>query len=247
MRRIFADLHLKPNLADMELAERMLRRAAYFGYRLVSVPLAPTLTLSQNKQLIEQLTALSKEVGLDFVSRLDVKPKTSNELLRILRRFRRSFEIIAVFCESKAVARQAAKDRRVDLLNFSSDPRKRFFDEAEAELASRGLAALEIDIESIIRLEGAARVKLLAALRKEAAIAKAFNVPVVVSSGASEELTMRRPLEAAALTMLFDMDRSLALDAISKVPAAIVKRNREKLSPEFISPGIRLIRRGKDC
>lgn len=243
MKRIFADLHLKPDLADLEQAAQVIKKASELGYRLISIPVTRSMSWDQ----LARIEGMSKEFGLDFASRIDLKPKSPGELLRLLRKFRRSFEVLAVICDSKAVARQAAKDRRVDILNFPPDPRRRFFDEAEAELASRSLASLEIDLEPIIRLEGPARMRLLATLRREASTAMSFHVPIIISSGASEALFMRKPLEAAALTMLFDMDRALALDAVSKVPVEIVKRNRAKLSSGFVAPGIRLVKMGKDC
>jgi RNase P/RNase MRP subunit p30 len=146
------------------------------------------------------------------------------------------------------VARQAAKDRRVDLLNFPSlDFRNRFFDRAEAELASNGLASFEIDIKPLLTYEGPARIRLLSNLRRETAIAKEFHVPIVVSSGVADKTLMRKPKEVAALASLFDLDEASAIEAVSKNPIAIVKRNRDKLSSRFVAPGIRIIRRGKDC
>jgi RNase P/RNase MRP subunit p30 len=84
-------------------------------------------------------------------------------------------------------------------------------------------------------------------LRREAAIAKEFHVPIVVSSGVSEERLLRRPREMAALTFLFGLDEVSALKAVSQNPVAIVKRNREKLSSKFVAPGIRVIKEGTDC
>jgi len=244
MKRRFADLHLQPNLNDAEQTRAMLAKASELGYRLVAVPL-PTVSM---ETFAKKLAALCQENKLDFASRLDLKPKTSRELLQQLRRFRRRVEIIAVVCESKEVARQAAKDHRVDLLNFpATDPRRRFFDKAEAELASSSVAALEIDVKPIITLKGPARIRLLAVLRREAAIAEDYRVPVVVSSGATNPLQLRKPMEMAALATLFDLDKPTALDAVSKAPLTIVKRNREKLSPKFVAPGIRIIREGSDC
>jgi len=244
MKRRFADLHLQPNLNDAEQTRAMLAKASELGYRLVAVPL-PTVSM---ETLAKKLAALCQENKLDFASRLDLKPKTSRELLQQLRRFRRRVEIIAVVCESKEVARQAAKDHRVDLLNFpATDPRRRFFDKAEAELASSSVAALEIDVKPIITLKGPARIRLLAVLRREAAIAEDYRVPVVVSSGATNPLQLRKPMEMAALATLFDLDKPTALDAVSKAPLTIVKKNREKLSPSFVAPGIRIIREGSDC
>jgi len=246
MRRIFADLHLQPNLGDMEQTRRMIVKAYELGYCLIAMPVPFSPNLAE--KYVQQLRGLCQEKAIDFVSRLDLKPKTPKELLQLLRRFRRKYELIAVICESKAVARQAAKDHRVDLLNFPlTDPRRRFFDKAEAELASKSQASLEIDMKSLLILKGTARIRLLSTLRREAAIAKDFQVPIVVSSGATSELLMRKPLEMAALANLFDLDKPSALDTVSKNPLAVVKRNREKLSPSFIAPGIRLIRMGKNC
>lgn len=246
MTRIFADINLQPNLGGLEQERRMIFKALELGYRLIAVPMPLSPSLAE--KYAQQLRSLCQEKAVDFASRLNLKPKTPKELLQLLRRFRRKFEIIAVACESKAVARQAAKDHRVDLLNFpSTDFRRRFFDKAEAELASNSQASLEIEIKPLLTLKGPARIRLLSTLRREVAIAKDFHVPVVISSGATSELFMRKPFEMAALATLFDLDKSSALDAVSKNPFGIVKRNREKLSPRFVAPGIRLIRTGGDC
>ena len=222
----------------------MIRKAAALGYRLIAIP----VPLSFTEKKVRWLRNLCEEVGIEFASRIDLKPRTPRELIVNLRRLRRRFEIIAVLCETKQVARQAAKDRRVDLLNFPAiNFRRRFFDKAEAELASSGLTAFEIDVKPLIMFEGAARVRLMSNLRKEVAIAQKFRVPTIVSSGVSDELHMRKPRELAALASLFDLKETAALEAVSKNPVAIVKRNREKLSPRFVAPGIRVIRRGKDC
>ncbi|MDW8040170.1 MAG: RNase P subunit p30 family protein [Nitrososphaerota archaeon] len=244
MKRRFADLHLQPNLSDVEQTKNMLSKASELGYRLVAVPL-PTVSI---ENFAKKLTTTCQENKLDFSSRLDLKPKTPRELTQQLRKFRRRVEIVAVICESKEVARQAAKDHRVDLLNFpATDPRKRFFDKAEAELASSSIAALEIDIKPLLTLKGPARIRLLAALRREVAVAKDHHVPIVISSGAASPLEMRKPMEMAALAALFDLDKPAALEAVSKTPFTIFKRNREKLKHNFVAPGIRLIREGSDC
>jgi ribonuclease P/MRP protein subunit RPP1 len=179
---------------------------------------------------------------------VDLKPRTPKELIYNLRKLRRKFEVIAVVCESKNVARQAAKDRRVDLLSFPSlDFRRRFFDRAEAELASNGLACFEIDVKPLLVLEGSVRVRFLSSLRREVAIAEEFHVPVVISSGVSDGMLLRKPRELAAFASLFDLGEVSALEAVSENPVAIVKRNRGKLSSRFVAPGIRVIRRGMDC
>jgi RNase P/RNase MRP subunit p30 len=78
-------------------------------------------------------------------------------------------------------------------------------------------------------------------------IARAFEVPVVLSSGASEEWMMRKPREMAALSSLFDVSTEEALKAVSNCPIEMVERNRRKLDSRFVAPGIRVVRRGKNC
>jgi len=243
MKKNAADLHLHADPNSTEQASRLIHKAAKLGYRLVGIPF--------QKHAEEQMVTMRKvceDHGLDLATRVDLEPRNPDELLRDLRRYRRQFELVAVLCESKNVARQAAKDRRVDILNFPQiDFRRRFFDRAEAELASNCLASLEIDVRPLLLLEGADRVRLLWTLRKEVATAQDFHVPVIVSSGVSDDMLIRKPMEVVALSSLFGLANGPAAEAVTTNPSAIIKRNREKLSPNFVAPGIRIVRRGKDC
>jgi len=242
MTRAFSDLHLRVNPKDAGATQKIVSRAARFGYSQISIPFTSGLSEEESARL----KAMCSEAGLDFVARADFSPRSENDLTRFLRKFRRRFEVICITCDSKEVARQAAKDRRVDLLNFPSlDYHKRFFDRAEAELASCGLAALEVDVKSLLILEGPTRVRLLTSLRREVAIAREFKVPVVVSSGVSEERFMRVPRDLASLAFLFGLDETQALDSTSTIPGSMVLRNREKLSNRFVAPGISLVKEGQ--
>jgi RNase P/RNase MRP subunit p30 len=244
MKRIFADLHLRLNPNDAIEAKRVIAKAAALGYGLIAVPFSPETRETE----AEKLRSICTDAKVDFASRVDLYPRTKDQLTHLLRKLRRRFEVVCVVCENKEVARQAAKDRRVDLLSFQSlDYRGRFFDWAEAELASNSLARLEVDVKPLLVLEGPARVRLLACLRREVSIAREFHVPVVVSSGASNGMLLRRPRETAAFTSLFGLDEIATLDAVSTNALAIVRRNREKLSRGFVAPGIRVVKEGRDC
>jgi RNase P/RNase MRP subunit p30 len=243
MKRVYADLHLCVDLDSLSRVSSAARKASKLGYGLVAVPFHRLA-----EEQIAQMKRTFGEAGIDFVSRIDLRPRTPEELTRDLRKLRRRFEIVTIMCESKNVARQAAKDRRVDLLNFHQpDSRRRFFDSAEAELASHSQASLEVDVKPLLTLEGPARIRLLSSLRREVAAAVKYHVPIVISSGVSDEMLMRRPRELAALASLFDLGGVYALEAVSKNPVVIVKRNREKLGPKFVAPGIRVVRGGRDC
>ena len=244
MKRSFVDLHLRLSSSDLVHTQTLTAKAAELGYTFVAAPFAPGTKPDE----IRKIKALCSDVGLDFVSRVDLRPRSENELLNLLRKLRRRFEILCVLCETKEIARQAAKDHRVDLLNFPLlDQRRRFFDRAEAELATCSNAGFEVDVKPLLVLEGPSRVRFLSCLRREVAVAVEFRLPIVLSSGASEVLLMRKPREVAALALLFGLKGDAALDAVSEVPAGVVKKNREKLGVGFVAPGIRLIKQGEDC
>jgi len=238
--RKFVDLHLRAPIKDLDQVARMVRRTSELGYHLVGIPFPPNIMRGQ----INQLRHICNDADIDLVARVNFSPKTPRELLHDLRRFRRKFEVISVACTSKGVARQAAKDRRVDLLHFSAtDLRRRFFDNAEAELASRALSSLEIEMVPLLLLTGFPRMRLLSRLRREVAIAQRFKVPVTISSGATNEDLIRGTHGYAYLATLFDLPVSSALRALSENPVAVVERNREKLSPDYVAPGIRVVGR----
>jgi len=235
----FGDLNLRPPTGSPRQTETMVRRASELGYRFLGVSLPPHLRRDE----VRPLQDLCEGTGIDLVTRLDLRPRTPRELLGDLGHLRRRFEVVAVACASKSVARQAAKDHRVDLLSFPPDPRGRFFDSAEAELASSSSAALELETAPLLRLRGVPRIQLLRSLRREVEIAGRFGVALVASSGAIDEYQMRAPQDYAALATLFDLPLPLGLRALSDNPWSIVERNREKLSPDFVAPGIRVVRK----
>ncbi len=240
----FADLHLQPNLDRREQMEKIILKASDLSYSLIGVSLPPKV----KPDTIRFLQNTCRNYGVDFVTRIGLTPKSSGELLKNLRQLRRKFELVSVNCFSKSVARQAAKDHRVDLLVFpSSNPRERFFDYAEARLAAQGVAALEIDMALILRSAGFSRMRLLSCMQREVAIAEKLGVPVVISSGAVDSFQLRGPHDFASLAMLFGMNSMSALSTVSVAPLAIVERNRGKLDSSYVAKGIRVVRRGRNC
>jgi RNase P/RNase MRP subunit p30 len=236
--RKFVDLHLCAPINDLKQVERLVNLSAELGYHMVGIPLPPSIP----QERIRQINEICSEVRVEFVTRVDLMPKTSGELLNNLGHLRRKFEIVSVACVSKNVARQAAKDRRVDLLSpCLTFPCKRFFDYAEAELASKKMVSFEIDVALILSSTGFPRIRLLSSLRKEAAVARKFDISITISSGASDKNLLRSPHDYIALATLFDLSESYALQSLSDNPLSMVERNRAKLSPYYVAPGVRIV------
>jgi len=177
--------------------------------------------------------------------RIDLTPSTPIHLLSDLRRFREMFEIIAVLCRSKSVARQAAKDHRVDILQFPLRPGRNPFDAAEAELASGSNAALEFDAAQLVEAQLRTLPRNLTQIRQAVGTAKRFNVPIVVSSGATSVYDLRSPRDLAALMQLLGLSEEQALSTLSETPMTIIQRNRGKLNKSYVEAGVKLVEKGK--
>jgi ribonuclease P/MRP protein subunit RPP1 len=234
MRR-FIDLHLRPS-GDSEIVSAMFELAARLEFKGIG--------LVQGETHPRDLRNMASGMGLDLVSRVDLAPRNTNELTAALRRLRRRFVILAVECRSKKVARQAAKDHRVDILNFPSSVSARSrnrLDRQEASLASDANCAYEINTSNLLQLDQISRAKLLSLMRGEVDNAKRFDVPIVVSSGALNTMQMRDPRGLAAILTLLDLNEEEGLEAVSKTPMRIVTANEEKLDPGFVVPGVRRV------
>ncbi|UCB59723.1 MAG: hypothetical protein JSW72_06225 [Candidatus Bathyarchaeota archaeon] len=240
----FADLHVCPNLDDKEELERIIRKASSLGCNLIGV----SLPFRPRHKTINFLHRLCRDSCIDLATRIDLAPKSSKDLLESLRLFRRRFDLVAVNCSSKSIARQAAKDHRVDLLVFSSrNSHRRFFDLAEATLASQSVAALEVNMALLLGCRGFSRARLLSCLWREAEIARRVGVSIVICSGAIDEFGLRSRHDFVSLAALFGMNDATALNAISVAPQAIVTRNRGKLGSDYVSRGVRVVRKGRNC
>ncbi|MBS7653437.1 hypothetical protein KEJ13_09980, partial [Candidatus Bathyarchaeota archaeon] len=194
----YIDLHLKKPAKPDEL-HLILEYAKGLGYGAIG--------LASNDS--PNLRDIGRELDIEVVARIDLRPESGRELLRSLSNLRWRYEVVAVECTRKEVARQAAKDHRVDILNFSPSPNTRvkvWFDRQEATLASEAGCALEINVSDILTAGPIQCAKLLSVMRVEIENARRKDVPVVVSSGADSPILMRSPREIVALLDLLSVE-----------------------------------------
>jgi RNase P/RNase MRP subunit p30 len=233
--RKFVDLHLKPP-ADANVHRMMLELAIRLGFRGLGVVL--------EGKADESVEETASDPRLDIVSRVDLKPRNPRELTAALGRVRGRFEVVAVECQNKSVARQAAKDNRVDVLNFpvSVQARRRAgFDRQEASLAAGSNCTYEINVFDLLGKGPMVVSGLLSIVREEVYNAKRCAVPIVVSSGAGDPLHMRGPRGLAAILGLLNIGEEEGLDTVSTNPWRIIEANREKFGQGFVVPGVRVV------
>lgn len=237
MRR-FADLHL--NISKEEDVKDVLSFLTKLGYGMVG------LVSDLNGKKVEDWKRIGESLGIDVVSRINLQPASTGELLRMLRKLRRRFEVIAVICTSKHIARLAARDRRVDLLVFPTR-NLNFFDNSEAQLASKSNACLELNIKHIIETPRRFLPKVLFELKRVVKIAKKYEVPIITCSGATCIYEVKAPKDLASIPYILGLTEEEALQTVLLNPKAIVEKNRIKLSKNFVGVGVYVLEREEDA
>ncbi len=217
--RQYIDLHLRPSTAEQ--AWEMAKLASELEYRQVAI------TLSEVKK--------NTNNGLQIATRIDIEAKRQDELLDALKKYRSKFDIVAVRCLTKEVSRQAAKDHRIDILQFPEEPalrKQNWLDIHEAELAEETGCAYEINSSDILATGPMRLSKVINQIKRDVVNASKHDIPIILSSGAKNSLAMREPKALTALASLLDIDEEYALEMVSTIPAAILKRNRVRRGEE---------------
>jgi len=235
--RYFTDLFL--NILNHEVSEKLkiVSLVAKLGFKLIGLVIPPRIDekeLAFNKKIF-------LDAGIDVALRINLLPKSRNELLNYLRKFRNKVEIISVICMNSKIVPVAVRDGRVDLVLFNPSNFKVRFKETTANICN---AAYEINLSWLLKLQQTLRIKAIKKLAKEVLIAKENNVKIVISSGAEDIFFLRAPREMASFLTILGLSEKDALNAVSNVPFSIVKENRFKLSQSFIAKGIKLIKKG---
>ncbi len=209
--RHFVDLHLKPS--TIEQAIMMLNAAKEMGFKQIA---------------FTEIYNIDKVTGISLASRKDIEVTKQRDKLDLLKKARKNYDIIAVKCLTKEVARQTAKDDRVDIILFPEDLSLRkniWLDVHQAELMKETGCAYEVNISDLLDTGTYKLSKLLSQIRRELNNASRYDLPILLSSGATTPIMMREPKALSALAILLDIDEKYALDMISTIPARILNQN----------------------
>ncbi len=172
-----------------------------------------------------------------FFFRTTLQSSNIETLKAQLAKIRRKRHIIATLCTSVQITKWITLDHRVDALRFEGDNYK-LFDLATARDAAATGKVLEIPMQQIIYIPSYKRIMIIRYISKAIQTALAKKCPVIISSGATTPMELRGPRDLAALTNLFELNYSLAIESISTIVQGLLERNCRKLSAEFIAPNI---------
>lgn len=228
----FADLHVIPRVDDEKSCRRMAELLKLAGYSYVGLTIPSGLL----REKITSLKTVFADAGTEVALRVDLSPSSRVELLRLLRRFRNAYDVVAVRCVNPRVATVACRDRRVDIVFFDPVNRMVRFNHPLANLLG---GAVEFSLISALLSE--TREDVLSGVMKQAAIAQEHSVRVVLSSGCRFPEMVRSANQIAALGRTMGLSEKQARAGVSSEPLSIIERNSIRRSPQFVEEGVRLV------
>lgn len=194
---------------------------------------------------INDFSKLKDELGdfsIKIFSRADIETKSTVSLKQTLSRIRGNIDIIGVECPNRSLFAFAARDSRVDIIVINPENAK-IFRRTAAKLAAKNDTAVEISLSWIISTGGVSRINILNRFRKVVEETVNANAPLLLSSGAIHKYQLRAPRELMALARLLDIDEKEAKRALSDVPKQMILRNVEKRDPNYVTKGIKIVKR----
>jgi RNase P/RNase MRP subunit p30 len=211
------------------MAESM--KIAGFGAVALTIP---TGLMQERVAFIRHIFTRS---GIENALRTDLAPTSRTELLRLLRRYRNMYDVVAVKCTNEVTARVACRDRRVDLVFFDPHNHKVRFNHSLAALLRNA-----VEFNLVTTLQGQAIGNVLSRTSKEMEISGVHKNRVVLSSGCLSPEMIRAPSQIAAIAAVLGLSSEQARLGVSKVPEEIILRDLKRRSREYIEEGVKVIR-----
>ncbi|MCX9081960.1 MAG: ribonuclease P protein component 3 [Candidatus Methanoperedens sp.] len=111
------------------------------------------------------------------------------------------------------------------------------FNNVLAKAASDNSIAIGFNLGSLIKLKGDARIRELKYMRTNIKHTRKYKLEMILTGDLGSVYDLRSPREMAALSSLFGMTQSEAIDAMSAAPMGILRRK----SLNYIQEGVELI------
>jgi len=180
--------------------------------------------------------AIRDAFGIDVVRGVEIRTDDRSRASGYLGSFRSEYEVVMVRGGSRAINRFAVESDAVDVL---ADPMREDGDvnHVLARAAREHGVRLEFNLAPVLRATGGRRVRALQGLRKLRELVEQYEPPYVVSGDPRSHLALRAPRELVAVGEAVGFTEEQIRTGLTEW-RRLAERNRERLSDEFIAPGV---------
>lgn len=225
---MYEAVHARPD--GDSTAARMAATAADYGFEGV------VLRNHGDESFDADAAAIADRYDLDVVDGVEIRAESRSRAGGFLGAHRPERTVVLVHGGDPALNRFAVESDRVDVLAhpMASDGD---VNHVIVEAAADNGVALEVDLSPVLRSSGGRRTRAIAGLRKLRDLIEHATAPYVVSADARSHLHVRTPRELLALGKAIGLDREWIATGL-KEWGRIAARNRERLSEEYVAPGV---------
>lgn len=190
-----------------------------------------------DERTVSDPSGLREEHGVDVVDAVEIGVGDPSEASGIIESVREETTIVVLRGGDPQLNRFAAETETVDVL---SSPMRGSGDVNHiiVKAAVANDVHLEFDFSYVLRREGGPRVQALRGLRKLRELVEYYDAPFVVSASPTTHHHVRAPRELLAVGEVIGFDAAQVRTGLEAWQELAV-RNRERLSEDFISPGLR--------
>jgi ribonuclease P/MRP protein subunit RPP1 len=181
--------------------------------------------------------AIRDAYGVDVVRGVEIAVEDRERASGYLGSFRPEHTVVAVRGGSPAMNRFAVESDGVDVLAAP------MADEGDVNHVLARAAAdhgvrLEFDLSRVLRASGGTRVRAVQGLRKLRELVEQYEPPFVVSAFPTSHLQLRSPRDLVAVAEQVGFSEEQVRTGLAEW-RRLADRNRERLSDEFIAPGVK--------
>ncbi len=239
----FYDLHVSPSKGsdDASSLERIATLAHELGYAGIGcvVNFEGRSSITAWK---ERVRSTSKDTGVEIF--LGIVAKNPREL-KLLKKLRMEYDLLLVSGGELRLNRLAVETSEVDILAHPEQGKKEDsgMNHVLAKLAAKNSVAIEVNFREALSSDSLRRSLVLSHMRTNVRLAKKYEAPLIISSGATVWHELRDPKFLVSFGNLLGLELHEAKRALSKVPREMIERVRERQSDSWIMPGVKVVGR----
>jgi len=191
IRRVTVENPVDINHIFEEEGIKLLKELGWYGSIVVQY------SDNYSKEIFDKVKEYGEKIGLKIYTGVKIRCESPRELIKQVKRFRNRIDVILVEGGNLKINRQALELHDVDILSTPElNRRDSGIDHVLAKLGSTYRVAIELNFKQLlIRKNLYERARLLWAFRRNMKLAKKFDTPVVLSSGAESIYDIKSPYD----------------------------------------------------
>ena len=195
-----------------------------------------------DKKRFETVKRYGDDYGLKVYSGIKIVSKSSNEVIKLVKKYRNKVDIILVEGGIIKINRTALEMHDVDILSTPELERRDCgIDHVLARLGSSHRVAIELNFKNLVNKKYYDRARCLWVFRRNLLFAKKYNTPVVISSNAKSIYDIKSPKDLRSfLNTLTDAD-ALYSKNILETPYKIAEYRKYLKNSGVIRYGVEIV------